>query len=91
MIRKPTSTFKSHLIASIAGGLAASLLIAAASLKAQSGAQPPAPSPSKTTEQVYKNIQVLKGIPSDQLVPGHAIHHFKSRGPMRFLPHAGSI
>ena len=69
MIRKPTSTFKSHLIASIAGGLAASLLIAAASLKAQSGAQPPAPSPSKTTEQVYKNIQVLKGIPSDQLVP----------------------
>jgi hypothetical protein len=41
----------------------------AASLKAQSGAQPPVPSPSKTTEQVYKNIQVLKGIPSDQLVP----------------------
>ena len=23
----------------------------------------------KTTEQVYKNIQVLKGFPSDQLVP----------------------
>ena len=69
MIRKLRSTFKSHHAAFIASGLTAALLLAVASLKAQSGAQPPAPSPSKTTEQVYKNIQVLKGIPSDQLVP----------------------
>ena len=36
-------------------------------------AQPSQPSTEtatpKTTEQVYKNIQVLKGFPSDQLVP----------------------
>jgi photosynthetic reaction center cytochrome c subunit len=69
MIRNPRSTFKSHLVAFIAIGLTAALLLVVASLKAQSGAQPPVPSPSKTTEQVYKNIQVLKGIPSDQLIP----------------------
>jgi photosynthetic reaction center cytochrome c subunit len=33
-------------------------------------AQPATPLPSpKTTEQVYKNIQVLKGVPADQLIP----------------------
>jgi photosynthetic reaction center cytochrome c subunit len=69
MIRKLRSTFKSHFVASIAIGLTAALLLVVASLKAQSGAQPPVPSPSRTTDQVYKNIQVLKGIPSDQLVP----------------------
>jgi len=69
MIRKLRSTFKSHRAAFIAIGLTAALLLAVATLKAQSGAQPPVPSPSKTTDQVYKNIQVLKGIPSDQLIP----------------------
>jgi photosynthetic reaction center cytochrome c subunit len=69
MIRKLRLTFKSRHAAFIAIGLSAALLLAVATLKAQSGAQPPTPSPSKTTEQVYKNIQVLKGIPSDQLIP----------------------
>ena len=69
MIRKPRSSFESHRAVFIAIGLTGALLLAVASLKAQSGAQAPTPSPSKTTEQVYKNIQVLKGIPSDQLIP----------------------
>jgi photosynthetic reaction center cytochrome c subunit len=69
MIRKLRSTFKLGHAAVITTGLAGALLVAAASLKAQSGAQPPTPSPSKTTEQAFKNIQVLKGIPSDQLIP----------------------
>ncbi|MGB8323648.1 MAG: c-type cytochrome, partial [Candidatus Acidiferrum sp.] len=64
------SPLKPKYAALIATGLVGALLMwAAASLKAQSGAQPPTPSASKTTEQVYKNIQVLKGIPSDQLIP----------------------
>ena len=33
------------------------------------GAQTPPGSSPKTAEQVYKNIQVLKGIPADQLIP----------------------
>lgn len=54
------------------------LLIAGSSLIAQSGmaqsgkapsSMPAAPSPSKTTDQAFKNITVLKGIPSDQLIP----------------------
>ena len=39
---------------------------------AQNGGGTPSnvpPGAVKTTEQVYKNIQVLKGIPSDQLIP----------------------
>jgi photosynthetic reaction center cytochrome c subunit len=44
------------------------LLLPSSVLKSQS-AMPPSPSPSKTTDQVFKNIQVLKGIPSDQLIP----------------------
>jgi photosynthetic reaction center cytochrome c subunit len=68
MIGKCTFKLKLKHITFIATGLAGAVLVAA-SLKAQSGAQPPAPSPAKTTEQVYKNIQVLKGLPSDQLIP----------------------
>ena len=45
------------------------LLIVGVSLKAQSGEAHPEPSPSKTAEQVYKNIKVLKDVPSDQLIP----------------------
>ena len=50
-------------------GFAAALFLAAASLRAQSAPPPPEPSPSKPAEQVFKNIQVLKGVPSDQLIP----------------------
>jgi hypothetical protein len=28
-----------------------------------------APVPAKTTDQAFKNIQTLKGIPADQLIP----------------------
>ncbi len=43
--------------------------------KAQSGGAPhatvnPLPAGSKTAEEQYKNIQVLKGIAADQLIPG---------------------
>jgi hypothetical protein len=44
-------------------------LLMGSSLKAQSGEARPEPSPSKTAEQVYKNIKVLKDVPSDQLIP----------------------
>ncbi len=37
-------------------------------LKAQSGTSQTAPAPKKA-EEVFKNIQVLKGIPADQLFP----------------------
>ncbi len=52
-----------------AAALIAGLLIIGISLKAQVPADHPVASPTKTTEQVFKNIQVLKGIPSDQLIP----------------------
>jgi len=58
---------KLPLIVFLIASLVGALLIAVATVKAQSGAQPS--SPSKTTDQVFKNIQVLKGIPSDQLIP----------------------
>jgi photosynthetic reaction center cytochrome c subunit len=49
--------------------VAVTLLALSAICGAQS-AQPLTPIPSpKTTEQVYKNIQVLKGVPADQLIP----------------------
>lgn len=37
--------------------------------RAQSGAKSGAPNPPKTAEQQFKNIQVLKGIPAEQLFP----------------------
>jgi len=41
----------------------------AAWLWAQSPQPPAGAAISKTTEQVYKNIQVLKGVPAEQLIP----------------------
>jgi hypothetical protein len=38
-------------------------------LSGQSGPANPAASRTKMTEEVYKNIQTLKGIPADQLIP----------------------
>ena len=38
-------------------------------VKAQSAAAKPAASGPKMTEDVFKNIQVLKGVPADQLIP----------------------
>ena len=56
-----------------AAGLAAILALAALWLSAQSAPGPTPPSQAssapKTTEQVYKNIKVLKGIPASQLIP----------------------
>ena len=45
------------------GTCSAAILMLAVAMPAQ------APGAQKTTEQVYKNIQVLKGIPSDELIP----------------------
>ena len=55
---------KSALVAVIGGVLVGGLTLRGAS---QSGA--PAAGPKKAEEQ-FKNIQVLKGIPADQVVPG---------------------
>ncbi len=44
-------------------------LLMGSSSRGQSGEARPEPSPSKTAEQVYKNIKVLKDVPSDQLIP----------------------
>jgi photosynthetic reaction center cytochrome c subunit len=56
----------------IIAGLSLAALVTASSGRgrAQQGQeQLPAPSSSKRAEEVYKNIQVLKGVPSDQVVP----------------------
>jgi photosynthetic reaction center cytochrome c subunit len=54
-------------------GLATVLALATNGITAQSGTAQTsarnAGSPPKTTDEVYKNIKVLKGIPSDQLIP----------------------
>jgi photosynthetic reaction center cytochrome c subunit len=47
----------------LAGSCVTAILILAAAMPAQ------APQTQKTTEQVFKNIQVLKGIPADELIP----------------------
>lgn len=47
-------------------GLSVILFLSSRLALAQSGAMPQA---GKTTDEVFKNIQVLKGIPSDQLLP----------------------
>jgi len=50
--------------------VAGALLIAIAAMRAQSGPpQSAAPSAAKKTDEAYKNIQVLKGAPADQLMP----------------------
>src|SRR5256886_6377204 len=50
--------------------VAGALLIAIAAMRAQCGPpQSGAPSAAKKTEEAYKNIQVLKGSPADQLMP----------------------
>jgi photosynthetic reaction center cytochrome c subunit len=54
---------------SLARYMTATVLALSAICRAQSP-QPSTPiPPGKTTEQVYKNIQVLKGAPADQLIP----------------------
>lgn len=64
--------FKSALLAGIA--LAAILAVAITAMSAQSAmSAPPAKTDPanapKTTEQVYKNIKVLTGVPAEQLIP----------------------
>ena len=54
-----------------AGGTSASVLLAIAGAWAQSGAPkaPVAPAGHKLAEEEYKNIQALKGIPAEQVIP----------------------
>lgn len=54
------------------GGLVFLLAIIAFSIRpgyAQEQAKPSAPNAPKPAEEVYKNIKILKGVPSDQLIP----------------------
>jgi photosynthetic reaction center cytochrome c subunit len=44
-------------------------LSSAARLWTQSAQRPAGAATPQTTEQIYKNIQVLKGVPADQLIP----------------------
>src|SRR6267143_4122343 len=54
-----------------AGGTLLSLLLAVAGSWAQSGASksPAASAGPKLAEEEYKNIQALKGIPAEQVIP----------------------
>jgi photosynthetic reaction center cytochrome c subunit len=54
-----------------AGGTSVSVLLAIAGAWAQSGAPraPAAPAGHRLAEEEYKNIQALKGIPADQVIP----------------------
>jgi photosynthetic reaction center cytochrome c subunit len=55
----------------VSSGLILSVVLALAGMRAQAPAQGPAPSAPATAlaEQQYKNIQTLKGIPADQMIP----------------------
>jgi len=50
-------------------GLVITFSLAGDPLGGQTGPANPETSKAKTTEEVYKNVQILKGIPSDQLIP----------------------
>ena len=52
---------------------------------AQSPKSPGGTAVPKTADQAYKNIQVLKDAPSDQLIPAMPIHDGLPGGAMRFL------
>jgi photosynthetic reaction center cytochrome c subunit len=55
------------LVISVAALVITSVWIASA--RAENPESSPQPSSSTPAEQIYKNIQVLKGVPSDQLIP----------------------
>ena len=68
-----------------AGVLIAALALAAAPSFAGAGPQATLPrtppeQADKTAEQVYKNIQVLKGTPADQLLPAMGTISLALRG-----------
>ena len=65
--------------------LALSTGLAIAAAKAQSGAPQSAAAP-KLAEDQFKNIKVLKGVPADQIISVHAIHHRLARRRVRVLP-----
>ena len=50
-------------------GLVVTFSLEGVLVSAQTGPTKPATSKAKMTEEAYKNVQVLKGIPADQLVP----------------------
>ena len=59
--------YSAWVTAGVALGFAFSVL--AVPMSGQTGTTRPAASKAKTTEETYKNIQVLKGIPAEQLLP----------------------
>jgi hypothetical protein len=50
----------------------------------------PAPTPDKKAGEFFKNVQVLKDVPSDQLIRD-AIHYFVIGSPVRVLPRGKSL
>ena len=69
-------------------------LVVIGGAKAQSGGAPQrlltAAGPKKAEEQ-FKNIQALKGIPADQLIPGDAVHHGVAGRGVPVLPRGGRV
>src|SRR5260370_13257699 len=54
-------------VARVSAGLAARILLWCSASLAQNQ---PLPSPDKKASEVFKNVQMLKDVPSDQLLPG---------------------
>ncbi len=50
-------------------GLVVTFSLTGISVSGQTGPTKPATSEAKMTEEAYKNVQVLKGIPADRLIP----------------------
>jgi photosynthetic reaction center cytochrome c subunit len=49
--------------------IGAALLLAIVPVSGQTAPNQPAPTKPRMTDEAYKNIQILKGIPADQLIP----------------------
>ncbi len=60
---------RSRRTVSCIAGIALALALVVLMVHAQSGPAQSVPSGGKVAEEVYKNIQVLKGVPADQVIP----------------------
>ncbi len=79
---------KSRPVSGIFGRVLALMMIAlcAPFAGAQSAAAPAVP---KTTDQAFKNIQILKGISADQLMP--SMQFISTSLGVRILPRGGCV
>lgn len=53
----------------VVAGFALALILVVLMARGQGEPAQPVPTANKTAEEVFKNIQVLKGVPSDQIIP----------------------